>query len=334
MSEAALIIAVGNVTIRPAIPADVSAIFQLISALASYERLSHEVVGSPEALHDHLFSEQPCIQTVVAEIDHQIIGFALFFINYSTLLTYPGIYLEDLFVLPDYRGQGIGRSLLIYLAQLAQTEGYRRLEWSVLDWNAPAIEFYQRIGAQLIEDVRICRVIEPELNQLAAMPKANLRSGLLSDADKIFALVKANIEFDGNLDSFQGTDAALTDHLFNRGYAETIVATHAEQIVGIALFCTTYSTFLTKPGLYIEDLFVIPEFRSQGIGTMLLADLAQQVIDRHYGRLEWRVRNWNQKAIEFYQRIGATILPDWRVCRLDQAAIARLAQSALTVQPN
>lgn len=334
MRDAAIELKIGDVKIRPAIPADVPAIFSLICALAEYEHLAHEVVGSAEALHHHLFGESPCIQTIVAETAGKAVGFALFFLNYSTFLTRPGIYLEDLFVLPEYRGQRIGKSLLIYLAQLAQTENYGRLEWSVLDWNTPAIEFYQRIGAKLIEDVRTCRITDSELTRLAAMPTMDLRVGLPSDASQIFALVKANIEYDGNLHLFQGTEAALIDHLFNRGYAETIVATHADQIIGIALVFTTYSTFLTKPGLYIEDLFVLPEFRSQGTGTMLLAHLAQQVIDRNYGRLEWRVRPWNQKAIEFYQRIGATILPDWRVCRMEDTAIARLAASASVEQAN
>lgn len=321
-------ITVGNITIRPAIAEDVPAIFQLIRALADYEQLSHEVVGRPEALYEHLFGQQPCIQTIVAVSDHQVVGFALFFIHYSTFLTCPGIYLEDLFVLPDYRGQSIGKSLLIYLAKLAKAEGYGRLEWSVLDWNTPAIKFYQRIGAQLIEDVRICRVTGADLVQLAAVSTSNLRNGLPGDAAKIFELVKANIEFDGGLSCFQGTEATLTQHLFDQGYAEPIVAIQTDQIVGIALVFTTYSTFLTKPGLSIEDLFVMPEFRSQGIGTMLLAYLAQQVIDRNYGRLEWRVRIWNHKAIDFYQRIGATLLPDWRICRMDESAIAQLAVSA------
>lgn len=325
MRDDPLIMTIGNATIRPAISEDVPAIFQLISALASYERLAHEVVGRSEALHDHLFGDRPCIQTIVAVADDQVVGFALFFIHYSTVLTQPGIYLEDLFVLPEYRGQSLGKSLLIYLARLAQAKGYQKLEWSVLDWNTPAIEFYQRIGARLIEDVRTCRVAGTELVQLAAIPTFNLRMGLPSDAAIFFALVKENIAFDGSLPFFQGTDAVLTDHLFNQAYAEPVVATKADQIVGIALFFTTYSTFLTKPGLYIEDLFVVPEFRSQGIGTMLLAYLAQQVIDRNYGRLEWRVRTWNQKAIDFYQRIGATLLPDWRVCRMDASAIAQLA---------
>jgi GNAT superfamily N-acetyltransferase len=315
-----------SANIRLAVPTDVPHVLNLVTALADYEQLSHEVAGTPAALYEHLFGKQPCITAMVAEVEQQVVGFTLFFANYSTLITHPGLYLEDLFVLPDYRGQGIGKALLMALAKFAQAHDYRRLEWSVLDWNEPAIGFYLRIGAALIEDARICRVtgkgLQP-LSRRASVATVRLRSAAPAEFEQVFALVKANIEFDNNLEQFTGSRAALSAHL-TQGAVEAIVAEQSGQIVGIALFCTTYSTFLTQPGLYIEDLFVLPEARGQGIGTALLADLAQRVIDRNYGRLEWRVRIWNQPAIDFYQRMGAAVLPDWRVCQLSQSAIQQL----------
>lgn len=313
------------INIRLAVPADVLDLLDMVAALAEYEHLSHEAVGTPGALHQHLFGERPCITAMVAEVESKTAGFSLFFTNYSTLITHPGLYLEDLFVLPDYRGRGIGKTLLTALAEFAAGHDYRRLEWSVLDWNEPAIGFYRRIGAHIVEDARICRVTGAELPVLAgrAAAAAKLRRAEPADFDQVFALVRANIEFDNHLDCFTGSLAAFSTHLAE-GAVEAIVAEQAGQIVGIALFCTTYSTFLTQPGLYIEDLFVLPEARGQGIGTALLAALAQKVIDRKYGRLEWRVRVWNQPAIQFYQRMGATLLPDWRVCQLSQSAIQQL----------
>lgn len=154
--------------VRPAEPADVPVLFSLIQALAEYEKLSHAVSGNADALKEHLFSSRPYAEAILAEYAGQAVGFALFFHNFSTFLTQPGIYLEDLFVLPEYRRQGIGKALLTNLANQAVSRGCRRLEWSVLDWNEPAIAFYRRMGASVLDDWRICRAEGESLSQLAA----------------------------------------------------------------------------------------------------------------------------------------------------------------------
>jgi GNAT superfamily N-acetyltransferase len=156
-----------KLVLRPAELADVPVLFRLILALAEYEKLSHAVTGNADALKEHLFGSRPYAEVIVAEDAGQTVGFALFFSNYSTFMTQPGIYLEDLFVLPEYRRQGIGKAILSYLAQLAVERGYGRLEWSVLDWNEPAIKFYRRMGAAVLPDWRICRVTGEALSQLA-----------------------------------------------------------------------------------------------------------------------------------------------------------------------
>lgn len=157
-----------EIIVRSATPADLPTIFELIKALAEYEKLSHAVTGSPELLKEHLFGEKPFAEAVVAEYRGETVGFALFFYNYSTFLTRPGIYLEDLFVLPEYRGRGIGKKLITYLAGLAVEGNCGRLEWSVLDWNSPAIAFYKRIGADILDEWRICRVTGDSLSTLAS----------------------------------------------------------------------------------------------------------------------------------------------------------------------
>jgi GNAT superfamily N-acetyltransferase len=153
--------------LRPAQSTDTTAIFELIQALAEYEKLSHAVIGSAEALQEHLFGSRPYIEAIVAESEAKAVGFALYFYNYSTFLTKPGIYLEDLFVLPEYRRQGIGKAIFKYLAQLAVARDCGRLEWSVLDWNEPAIAFYRQMGAKILEDWQICRVTDTALTELA-----------------------------------------------------------------------------------------------------------------------------------------------------------------------
>lgn len=158
----------GAVKIRSAEEKDIPAIFQLIQALAEYEKLSHQVTGSAEQLRQHLFGAPVYAYALVAEWDGKVVGLGLYFYNYSTFLTQPGIYLEDLFVLPEYRRRGIGKALLQHLAQNAIAQGLKRFEWSVLDWNEPAIAFYQNMGAQVLPDWRICRVTGEALAQLAS----------------------------------------------------------------------------------------------------------------------------------------------------------------------
>ena len=156
-----------NFIIRPAEPDDTNTIFTLIQGLAAYEKLSHAVTGNPQLLHQHLFGERPYIEAILAELENKIVGFALFFPNYSTFLTKPGIYIEDIFVFPEYRRQGIGKALLTQIAQIAVERDCGRLEWSVLDWNLPAQKFYLSMGASILEDWRICRVTGNNLTELA-----------------------------------------------------------------------------------------------------------------------------------------------------------------------
>ncbi len=157
--------------LRTACPTDTWAIFQLIQALAHYEKLDHLVTGTRDQLHEHLFGSNPVAEVILAEVPDQAdpVGMALFFRSFSTFLTRPGLYLEDLYVQPDYRGYGIGKALLIKVAQITVERGYGRLEWSVLDWNEPAIQFYQRMGATLMKEWMMNRVTGENLIQLAKM---------------------------------------------------------------------------------------------------------------------------------------------------------------------
>jgi len=153
-------------TVRAATPDDVDDVFRLIGALAAYERLTAEVVGTAAALGEHLFGSRRYAEALVAETGGRTIGFALFFHNYSTFRTAPGLYLEDLFVEPAYRRRGVGTTLLAHVARLAVERGCARLEWAVLDWNAPAIAFYERHGATVLPDWRLCRVTGDALARL------------------------------------------------------------------------------------------------------------------------------------------------------------------------
>lgn len=139
-----------KVNYRSAVAADSHAVFELIRRLAVYEKLEHEVTGSEAMLKDSLFptSGEAKVQCRVAEVNNQLVGFALYFWTYSTFLTQPGIYLEDLFVIPEYRGKGIGKRLLSDLANEVVGKNGGRLEWSVLDWNEPSIKFYELLGAK------------------------------------------------------------------------------------------------------------------------------------------------------------------------------------------
>ena len=154
-------------TLRPATPADLHAIVGLITELADFEKLRHLVVVTPESLRPHLFGSRPAAEAVVGEVDGKVVAFALFFTNFSTFLGQPGLYLEDLYVQPAHRSTGLGKALLSHLGALAVARGCGRFEWSVLDWNQRAINFYERMGATVLKDWHICRVTGEALKAFA-----------------------------------------------------------------------------------------------------------------------------------------------------------------------
>lgn len=155
------------ITLRPATRADIPQILDFIRGLAEYEKLAHEAVATPALLETHLFGERPAAEVVIADADGVPAGFALFFHSFSTFLGQPGLYLEDLFVLPSQRGLGIGRQLMVHLAQLAVARGCGRFEWSVLDWNEPAIRLYRSLGAVGLDEWTVQRVTGEALQTLA-----------------------------------------------------------------------------------------------------------------------------------------------------------------------
>ncbi len=156
-----------DLIIRPAAPADVPLILSFIRELAEYEKLAHEVVGSEVELEKWIFGERPVARVLIGEYGGEPAGFALFFLNFSTFLARPGIFLEDLYVRPALRGKGIGKALLKELVKTAAREGYGRVEWAVLDWNTPAIEFYRSLGAKPMTDWTIFRLNSTAINFLA-----------------------------------------------------------------------------------------------------------------------------------------------------------------------
>ena len=160
--------AADSFSIRAAELRDVSAIVQLIRELAEFEHLAHLLQVTPEKLRPHLFGERAVIEALVAENAGEVVGFAVFFTNFSTFLAQPGLYLEDLYVQPSQRGRGVGEALLSRVGRLAVEREYGRFEWSVLDWNAHAIRFYEKMGATVMPDWRICRVTGEALQRFAA----------------------------------------------------------------------------------------------------------------------------------------------------------------------
>lgn len=155
--------------LRGAEPRDLPALAGLIGELAEFEKLSHLMRATPEALAPHLFGPKPAAEAWVAEAGSgAVVAMALCFTNFSTFLAKPGLYLEDLYVQPAHRGAGLGRALLKHLAQVAVQRGCGRLEWSVLDWNVNAIGFYEKMGASVLPDWRICRVTGDALQRMGA----------------------------------------------------------------------------------------------------------------------------------------------------------------------
>jgi GNAT superfamily N-acetyltransferase len=156
-----------SIAIRRARPTETGLVLSLIRELASYEKLLHEVEATEAGISAALFGDNPRLFCEIAEWNGEPVGFAVWFFNFSTFSGRYGIYLEDLFVRPEHRGKGIGKALLCYLAKLCVANGWARLQWSVLDWNAPSIAFYKSLGAVLMDEWTVCRINGPALAALA-----------------------------------------------------------------------------------------------------------------------------------------------------------------------
>lgn len=154
-------------TVRPATPDDCSLIAEMVRELAEYERLADQAKATAEDFHCHLFGDRPSAEAAIVEVGAQPVGFALWFTTFSTFLGRPGMYLEDIYVRPTYRGRGIGKAILGRLAQLAMDRGCGRLEWSVLNWNTPAIGFYEAMGARPVGEWTVYRLTGEPLRLLA-----------------------------------------------------------------------------------------------------------------------------------------------------------------------
>ena len=157
--------------IREARPDDAEALASLIVALATYENLEHEARASADDLRRHLFGPRPAAEAILAEADGAAVGFAIFFPTFSTFRGQPGLYLEDLFVLPEHRGRGLGKALISAVAAEAVARGCGRLEWAVLDWNAPSVAFYRSLGAEPLDEWTTYRIADEPLNRLAERGK-------------------------------------------------------------------------------------------------------------------------------------------------------------------
>src|SRR4030088_3562512 len=156
-----------NFTIRAATVADVPVLLAWIRALAIYERAPNDVTATEDGLTEVLFGEKPAAEVLLAFENEMVVGFGVFFYNFSTWLGRPGLYLEDLFVRPEDRGKGYGRALLIQLAKIARERGCGRMEWAVLDWNEPAIEFYRKLGAKPMDEWTVFRLTRDGIAKLA-----------------------------------------------------------------------------------------------------------------------------------------------------------------------
>lgn len=337
-----------QVNIRTAGVDDAEVIFSLIQALANYEKLAHEVVGSAMAIAKHSTgdtdhvqaSQRSYITTLLAEVDQTPVGLALFFRTYSTQAAAPGFYLEDLFVLPEYRHQGIGKALLGALARYALSQNCRQLRWSVLDWNELAIAFYRRIGADISEDCRICRVSGAALEALGSSgdsegdsESVSYRVVLPSDISEVLGRLKS---WEAGLSTNDAETKEGDQRLWTQ--VESLVAygstqppqvellqvSRADQILGVALFTHSYSTFLTQPGVLVEAIALNPHGSRDVAEQAVCQALAQLTLERQGGRLEWYVDAHEAAATARYQQWGAAVLPDWRICRLDEGAIAKL----------
>ena len=318
--------------IRFATREDVPVIVALIREAAEFEGHAHLATATPERLAAELFGDGSACECLIGEHGGEPVGFAIFFHNFSTFLCRKGLYLEDLFVRPAARGTGMGKALLQRLARIAVERECGRFEWGVLAWNVDAQAFYQRMGATILPDWRVCRVTGDSLQTLGAPATpaadgspARTRLATRADVPVIVELIRDLAVYEHLEHLATATPARLEVELFgDRPTCECIIGEHDGAPVGFALFFHNFSTYLCRKGLYLEDLFVRPTARGTGMGKRLLQALAQVAVERGCGRFEWSVLDWNVDAQGFYERMGATILPDLRICRVTGEALQAL----------
>jgi GNAT superfamily N-acetyltransferase len=304
------------VTLRAATEHDASLLLELIRELAEYERLLHQVRATEERLRETLFSEPPSAEAWIAELDGVAVGFALFFQNYSTFLAQPGIYLEDLYVRPQARGRGVGRALLERVAQLAVERSCGRLEWAVLDWNEPALEFYRSLGAAAMSDWTIHRVAGPALEALARGREAapvRVRSATITDAEAIAAVhVHAwRVAYRGLMPDhvLEGLEEAQYVTRWRRwldaSTTNVFVAADGDRVVGFTSFQPARDADVDASEVAeIPMLYVDPALWRSGVGTALLARAIGEVRARSFRTVVLWVLETNAAARSFYESRG------------------------------
>ena len=338
-----------SLAVRGAVSGDVPFALDCIRGLAAYVGMSDDVTATREDLEVGLFGSAAVsaaapartatvAEALVAELDGSPAGLAIFFHSMSTFLGLPGIYLEDLYVDPAMRGRGVGAALLAHLAGLAVRTGCGRLEWNCEDSNDHARSFYLELGAVPMSDWVKYRLAGRALAELASRADEMRgsgggqhihfrRAGLL-DAPVILEFIRELAEYEHLLDQVTATPEALVETLFVRKVAEVVFAEVAGQLVGFVLYFRTFSTFMGQPCIYLEDLYVRPAARGQGVGKALLAQVARLAVDTGCGRLEWGCLDWNKPAIDFYLGLGAVALGEGTIYRLAGSALAKLAGPA------
>ncbi|KAL3678137.1 hypothetical protein R1sor_021093 [Riccia sorocarpa] len=280
-----------------------------------------------------------------------VVGFTLFFPSYAPFSAKRGIYIEDIYVREAYRRNGLGTILLKSVAEQAAKRGSGRVEWCVLDWNLNAIKFYEGMGAIIVPGQRICRLTGDKLQAYALAPSAAKPGVYVRPAEKydvptLKLLIQEHAEHENSQHS-TATEASLEETLFQQpafdGFKTLILELEADPsavqgasqisealdssvfisnrdkkstIVGFTVCYPSYSTFLAKNGTFIEVLYLREAYRRQGLGTLLLSTVAQEAAKQGLGRAEWGVIDGNVTAVSFSKTTGASVLPEWRICRL------------------
>lgn len=306
---------------------DLDRVIELLLGLAAYGRQLEQADCDRERLRHALFGPEPRAEALVAERPGRVVGVAVFTYNFSTFRSRPGVWLEALFVEAGHRGAGVGRALMRRLAAITLERDCARLEWAVQDDNTRAVDFYLRVGARLMDEWSICHMEGWPLRSLArATTPHRVRFAREDEVGTVVGLILGLADYERLRHEADCDPARMRRYLFQRPRrCEALLAEWDGQPVGLALFFENFWAFRAQPGMWLEDLYVPPEHRGKGLGRALLETLASVAVERGCARLEWTVLDWNTPSIRFYRRIGAYVLPDWTIGRLEGATLEALA---------
>ncbi|XP_033117995.1 uncharacterized protein LOC117117710 [Anneissia japonica] len=349
--------------IRDAKPEDCAAVMRMITELAAFGKREDKVENTTEGLKKDIFDSDGLASCLVAEYKRpgndksEVIGYSVFYYAYSTMKG-KGVFMEDLYIMEEFRGRGYGRSLMKRVAQIALEKGCQRMQWEVLGWNKPAIKLYESVNSTdltatedwhkivlskeyFLQFANNCLYLiycfgAIKAHKIMEEERFNIREAMPEDCAAVMRMITELAVFENAEKEVQNTTEGLKKDIFDSGgLVSCLVAEYkrpeneTSEVIGYSIFFYTYSTWKGKV-VYMEDLYIMKEFRGRGYGRSLMKRVAQTGVEKGCQRMQWAVLGWNKPAIKLYESLNSTDLTateDWHMITLFKEQFLQFANN-------